>query len=86
MSADSTQRKRAAGEADATAAADSSIPEPTQEAQAQKPTDEATPQEEDAFEQAFQHLRKWADTKEATYALLHAKREARKQRYATALS
>ncbi len=39
----------------------------------------------DEFEAAFLELQAWADTSEEKYALLHAKRLARKGRFAGAL-
>ncbi len=39
----------------------------------------------DEFETAFQELQAWADTTDEKYALLHAKRLARKGRFAGAL-
>jgi hypothetical protein len=39
----------------------------------------------DQFEAAFRDLQAWADTSEEKYALLHAKRLARKGRFAGAL-
>ena len=39
----------------------------------------------DAFEAAFFELQKWVDTAEEKYALLHAKRLARKGRLAAAV-
>jgi hypothetical protein len=53
------------------------------EAQAAAASDPAPP--EDAFEAAFAELQKWVDTAEEKYALLHAKRLARRGRLAAAL-
>ena len=43
------------------------------------------PPQVDVFEEVFAELRRWVDTTSAAYALLAAKREARRGRYACAI-